>query len=85
LKSNIKEGDPVTFYFYVEIGKSVTWEKNESTTFKQLEGKRYTNTVIQGYERQSYNISKAQYSDNGEYRVNCGDTVSNSVYLNIGN
>jgi hypothetical protein len=83
-KSNITEGEPVTFFFSVYPGKNVTWEKKVASTYKQLEDEKYKIVVLQDKRFHRLNILETDYSNNGEYRVNCNDTVSYSIYLNVG-
>ncbi|XP_060567898.1 uncharacterized protein LOC132726578 [Ruditapes philippinarum] len=79
-KRTITEGDSVALQFSVDPGKDVTFEKKDESTFRKL------NDAISVNEEKNVHtldILKTEYSDRGEYRVNCGDTQSNSVYLNI--
>ncbi|XP_060567899.1 uncharacterized protein LOC132726579 [Ruditapes philippinarum] len=82
-KSYVIEGDPVAFQFSVDPGKNITWEKKVETTYTQLKDQKYSIRVLQERKVHSLDILKTEYSNSGEYRVNCGDTVSNSIYLNI--
>jgi hypothetical protein len=80
--NNITEGDSVVLQFYVDPGKDVTFEKKDESTFRKL----YAAIKVTGEKKiHTLDILKTKYSDRGNYRVNCGETVSNSVYLNIGN
>ncbi|XP_060574109.1 nephrin-like isoform X3 [Ruditapes philippinarum] len=81
--SYVIEGDPVTFQFSVDPGKDITWEKKVETTYTQLKDQKYIIRVVQEKKVHSLDILETEYSNSGEYRVNCGDTVSNSIYLNI--
>jgi hypothetical protein len=84
-KSYVIEGDPVTFQFSVDPGKDIAWEKKVETTYTQLKDPKYIIIVVQEKRVHNLKILETEYSNSGEYRVNCGDTVSNSIYLNIGN
>jgi hypothetical protein len=79
------EGDPVFFQFTVDPGKDITWEKKVETTYTQLKDQKYILRVVGEKKVHSLAILETEYNNSGEYRVNCGDTVSNSIYLNIGN
>jgi hypothetical protein len=80
-KNYVTEGDSVTLQFSVNPGKNVTFEKKVESAFTKLDAEiKATNKKM----IHTLAILKTEYSDRGEYRVNCSDTVSNSVYLNIG-
>ncbi|XP_060589889.1 uncharacterized protein LOC132745070, partial [Ruditapes philippinarum] len=76
------EGDPVIFQITNSPIKDVTWQKKLGSIFKNLEGEKYQVT-FDNKTTHSLSILETEYEDTGEYRVNCGSTVSNTVYLNI--
>ncbi|XP_060602418.1 uncharacterized protein LOC132755556 [Ruditapes philippinarum] len=80
---NTTEGKPVIFHFVVSLGKNVTWQKKLGSVFKNLEGEKYHLAFDGSRTTHSLSILETKHEDTGEYRVNCGSTVSNSIYLNI--
>ncbi|XP_045210447.2 uncharacterized protein LOC123561855 isoform X2 [Mercenaria mercenaria] len=82
--NNLTEGQAATLQFSIHLGRPVKWEKKINSTFQQLyKGKHYD--ITKNGEKTIHNlwIYSSDFSDSGEYRVNCDSAVSNSVHLYI--
>ncbi|XP_053408777.1 uncharacterized protein LOC128559885 [Mercenaria mercenaria] len=84
MKNNLTEGRMATLQFSIRPGRPIKWEKKINSTFQQLfKGKDYEFTKDDEKTIHNLVIHLSEYSDSGEYRVDCDSAVSNSVHLYI--